>query len=82
MKADIGESGAELQLDMTRLCDACGLDEVRTKLRGREYCQACFNELKYGLIINQNISFLGGGRATKEDDSGPWQQNAIRDLET
>jgi hypothetical protein len=63
-------------------CVHCG-DEalVRTK-RGPE-CKECFEEIHLGKLPDPKTITAGrsGGHCGMDDDGGPWQQNAVRDLE-
>lgn len=61
-------------------CYACG-DPADKRFNGKPVCEDCYDELKYGKIKNQNINFIGGRAAVMEDDGGPWQQNAVREME-
>lgn len=75
---DCAECGKEL-LGSSMFCQLRELsDEQRQNLpslvvgriKGRPYCATCLNLCK-----------LPPGRGTREDDGGPWQQNAVRQLE-
>ena len=61
-------------------CYACK-DEATKIYLGKNVCVECFNELKHGQFENQNVNFFGGRAGPMEDDGGPWQQNAVRDME-
>jgi hypothetical protein len=61
-------------------CYSCK-DEAIKSHKGKNVCLECFNELKHGRVINQNVNFFGGRAGPMEDDGGPWQQNAVRDME-
>ena len=66
--------------DDFKQCYAC--KDMATKThRGRNVCVDCFEELQNGKIVNQNVNFFGGRAGPMEDDGGPWQQNAVRDME-
>lgn len=43
---------------------------LRGRIAGRPYCSVC-------LVVRRPPERT----ATREDDGGPWQQNAVRDLE-
>ena len=68
-------------------CKSCGDDydvykckDCRNLVIGR--CKECHDELEHGIITEQYITpQFGGGRAIREDDGGPWQQNAVRKME-
>jgi hypothetical protein len=69
------------------LCGFCG-DPVHrrrdgnfARARGRFACRECYRELTKGILPRVTDSLLSGGRGTPEDDGGPWQQNAVRDME-
>jgi NMD protein affecting ribosome stability and mRNA decay len=62
------------------LCYACG-DPAVTTYQKKEVCKECYFELAKGVLTNQNVNFFGGRPTPMEDDGGPWQQNAVRDLE-
>ena len=64
-------------------CDCCG--ELLPWFRGNivylgTMCEDCKNELKFGIIRNQNTQ-LGQGTPWWTHDPSPWQENAIRCLE-
>jgi hypothetical protein len=61
-------------------CYACG-DPAVAAYKKREVCKECYAELANGVIRNANVNFFGGRSTPMEDDGGPWQQNAVRDLE-
>jgi ribosomal protein L37AE/L43A len=61
-------------------CYACG-DPAVTTYKNRHVCNECYHELAKGVVVNQNVNFFGGRATPMEDDGGPWQQNAVRDLE-
>lgn len=61
-------------------CYACG-DVARHRFQGKSVCKECLDELKDGVVVNQNIHFFGGTPATMNDDAGPWQENAVRCME-
>jgi len=61
-------------------CYACGDPAVAVHGK-REVCKDCYNELAEGKIANQNVNFFGGRATPMEDDGGPWQQNAVKDME-
>ena len=63
-----------------RICHCCG-DPANKFLNGIPLCEDCWDELKNGIIKDQNITFFGGGICTPEDDSSPGNQNAIREYE-
>jgi len=77
-----GKDGVVSETKGTGLCCyACG-DMARKQFENRPVCQECFDELAHGKIKNQNIHFLGGGRyGPLDEDGGPWQQNAVREME-
>lgn len=62
-----------------KLCKACG-DPATRILNDGYYCDECYDELKNGIISNQNVSMFGGSPASP-DDISPWQENAIRHME-
>ena len=65
-------------MNKTVSCRCCG-EACDTKL---DYmCYECYMELRFGVIKCQNIHFPSGSIGPQEDDGGPWQQNAIRDME-
>jgi len=66
--------------DRGTLCYACG-DPAVTTHNKKEVCEDCYYELAKGTITNQNVNFFGGRATPMEDDGGPWQQNAVRDME-
>ena len=53
----------------------------KKEIRGA--CKACHNEVVHDIIKPQFMTpqFGGGPPAKAEDDAGPWQSNAIRDME-
>lgn len=70
---------APLELTNCRSCgDRCSADRIYD---GWPRCKVCYLELAHGEVTCQNIQISFGGRATREDDGGPWQQNAVRELE-
>lgn len=63
------------------LCQSCG-DLARVG----QYCQECFNELRFGTIVQTGAKLYSSGSGcplepNEGDDSSPWQDNAIRDME-
>ena len=62
-------------------CHCRDVVEGRLRHKGGPCCQECFEELVHGIIKDIPVHFIGGIAATMEDDSGPWQQNAIRVME-
>jgi hypothetical protein len=61
-------------------CYACGDVAVATHNK-KQVCKECYEELAKGKIKNHNVNFFGGRSTPMEDDGGPWQQNAVRDME-
>jgi len=61
-------------------CRACG-DDATTYVKEVPYCGECMRELVTGQFSSAPVHFIGGHPATMEDDSGPWNQNAIRAME-
>jgi len=70
------------------LCCECG-DPARSTWKGRRYCAECLAELRDGLIINHDRAKIWNyGRAApseqmnkRGEEAGPWQENAIRQME-
>lgn len=72
--------GESTSVDDAGPCQACKEPTRERRLfRSNLYCNTCFEELKHGTIVNQNVTFFGG--AGSSDDANPWQQNAIRHME-
>lgn len=79
---------------MSRRCKSCGdpispLDAEQIARRkkfpailklAKTHCLECADELGAGRIRNQNINFFGGHYGPLEE-TGPWQDNAIRAME-
>lgn len=63
-------------------CRSCGdLCSEALTFNGAARCETCYRELAHGEIVCQNVQISFGGTGTREDDGGPWQQNAVRELE-
>ena len=80
---------------MRKYCKSCGdplaeLSEATIErykklpdvlVRLGTHCTECAAELGCGEVRNQNVNFFGGSRYGPLEDNGPWQDNAIRDME-
>ena len=56
-------------------CETC-----KKTIRG--VCKECHDEVIHGVITPQFMNpQFGGIDARMDDDGGPWQQNAVRDME-
>ena len=77
-KQELAESAAYLR-ETFNPCYHCG-DRASCLYEGRRVCEECYDELRFGKIVNQNVSFFGG-RSNGRGDSSPWQENAVRILE-
>ena len=64
-------------------CFACG-DRANKRIKdGRPACDDCYAEIELGRVGRiHNINFgFGGRRGGPLEDSSPYQDNAIRDME-
>jgi len=62
-------------------CACCG-DPAEKIHEGRPLCMECWDELINGVISTEPAHPYGtGGCYGPLEDTGPWQDNAIRDLE-
>ena len=65
-------------------CELCVADGCKKKLGKtiKGQCRTCHDELKHGIIKNQNIHLCSGsGDILSGDDPSPWQENNVRHLE-
>ncbi len=65
-------------------CVSCG-DPCGTGLKFKKQyrCAECYAELRFGKIpiVTHPRETATSTAATMEDDGGPWQQNAVREME-
>ena len=66
------------------VCSACGDPATKGHVK-RLLCDECYGEIVFGTISTErakiDCSSLGCPLEPNDDDSSPWQDNAIRQLE-
>ena len=74
------EQCADLTNSTINFCAACG-DLGLYAFRSQRFCLICYAELKTGVVVNQNLTFVGNRPVGKRGNPSPWQENAVRLLE-